>query len=86
MAQMQVLKAQVKKSKAEEFKKTAMDNYGYSKGTISKALNEAIAEWIKKRNTKKSVKASELTGIASELKDSSLKAQKKATKIFMGKN
>lgn len=32
----------------KEFRKLAMEKFGYGKGSLSKALEEAVKEWIKK--------------------------------------
>jgi hypothetical protein len=32
----------------KEFRKLAMQKFGYAKGALSKALTEAVKEWIKK--------------------------------------
>ncbi len=32
----------------KEFRKLAMKKFGYGKGSLSKALEEALKEWVKK--------------------------------------
>ncbi len=79
----QTLRMQVKEKKAQLFREKAMSKFGHSKGAISKALNEALDAWLSRfEGKKKFVSARELTGIISDLKDSSLQAQKKAVKWF----
>ena len=77
---MQILKTQLKDEKAELFRRKAMEKFGHSKGAISKALNEAIDKWIARGKGKRAFSISELKGIVSDLKESSLAAQKKAVK------
>ena len=83
MVNMETLRAQVEEKKAKLFRRRAMRAYGDSKGAISKALNKAIEDWLSRTEAKKGlIRASELTGMASDLKDSSLSAQKKAEKLM----
>ncbi|MBI4044530.1 MAG: hypothetical protein HY392_02380 [Candidatus Diapherotrites archaeon] len=81
---METLRVQVDEKKARLVRKKAMEAYGHSKGSISKAVNVALDKWIYSVEGKtKRISARELTGIASDLKDSSLAAQKKALR-YMG--
>lgn len=74
---------QVKEKKAQLFREKAMSRYGHSKGALSKALNEALDSWLGKFEGKKSIiSARKIRGIISDLKDTSLQAQKKAVKWF----
>lgn len=80
---METLKTQIRENKAKLFREIAMERYGHSKGSISKALNEAIDIWLEKLEGKKrTIKARELTGIASSSKDSSHQAHKKAVRLM----
>ena len=82
---MQVLKTQLKDEMAELFRKKAMESFGHSKGAISKALNEAISNWLKNKKARKgTVTLEELRGIIKDLKYSSMQAQKEAVNL-MGK-
>jgi hypothetical protein len=38
-------------STEDEFRKIAMKKFGYRKGSISQALEEAISQWIKSNRT-----------------------------------
>ena len=82
---METLRVQVEKKKSDLVRRKAMEIYGHSKGSISKAANAAFDKWLDsvegKRGTIK-IRAEEITGIASHLKGSSLAAQKKALKAF----
>ena len=81
MVVMETLKVQLPEKKARLVRQKAMKIYGYSKGSISKALDKAIDEWLDKVEAKKGgIKASSLTGIAAGLKDSSMQAERKAVK------
>ena len=83
MVCMETLKVQMQERKAKIVREKAMGIYGYSKGSISKALNSAVDGWLEKVEAKKgTIKAKEITGIVSDLKDSSLRAQKKAIKAM----
>lgn len=82
---METIRAQVEEKKARVFRKRAMEKYGHSKGAISMAVNKAIGEWLDRHEAKKSaIKASELIGIVSDLKDTSSQAKKKAAEWFGG--
>ncbi len=83
MVFMETLKVQLEKKKASYFRQKAMGFYGYSKGSISKAMNTAIDDWLSKVEAKNGLlSARDLMGVASDLKGSSLGAQKKAVKWF----
>lgn len=80
MAFMETLRAQVTKEKTQKVREEAMKRFGYSKGSISKAVNEALDEWIKKPSKKqvKKVDWSDLRGVLKEVKMSSVELQHKA--------
>lgn len=44
-----------------EFRKRAMERYGYRKGSISKAAEEAIAKWNKLQSITQSAEIGQLT-------------------------
>jgi len=44
---MAIIKGSVPKAVEEEFRKRAMERYGYTKGALSKALEEAIKLWLR---------------------------------------
>jgi hypothetical protein len=46
---MKTIRGQVPEELEKKFRKMAMEKFGYSKGAISKALEEAIKEWIKNK-------------------------------------
>ena len=72
----QTLRAQVKSEKAELVRKAAMDTFGYSKGSISKAVNVALDEWLQKR--KRPTKApnwKKIQGALSHVKMTSVELQ-----------
>ena len=80
---METLRVQLEEKKAKLVRKKAMEVYGHSKGSISKAIDSALNSWLNKVSVKKGkIKAEELTGIVSDLKDSSIKAQQKAVKLM----
>lgn len=82
---METLRVQVDKKKGELVRKKAMEIYGHSKGSISKAANAALDKWlftVEGKKGKLKIEPKELTGILSDLKGSSLSLQKKAVKAF----
>lgn len=80
---METLRVQLEKKKSEQVRKKAMEIYGHSKGSISKAVNTALDKWLFTLEGKKgTIRAEQLTGIASDLKYSSISAQKKAVKLL----
>jgi hypothetical protein len=46
---MKTVRGQIPEELEKRFRRLAMEKFGYSKGAISKALEEAIKEWIKKK-------------------------------------
>ena len=81
----ETLRVQVDEKKARMVRKKAMEIFGHSKGSISKAGNVALDKWLLSVEGKKgkiTIEPKELTGMLSDLKDSSLQAQKKALKWF----
>ena len=85
MVFMETLKVQVKEKKAHIFRERAMKAFGHSKGAISHAMNSAMDMWLDKWEGKKSfLDVRGLRGLASDLSEDSVKAQKKALKL-MGK-
>ncbi|MBU0636513.1 hypothetical protein KKE06_05805 [Candidatus Micrarchaeota archaeon] len=78
---METLKVQLPKEKAQKVRETAMKRFGYSKGSISKALGEALGDWVRKNDAKKEQKAPNLgilRGVLKDLKMSSVELQHKA--------
>lgn len=45
---MKTLRGQVPEKIEREFRKLAMEKFGYGKGSLSKALEEAVKEWVTK--------------------------------------
>lgn len=44
---MKIVRGVITEEIEKQFRKIAMEKFGYSKGALSKALEEAIKEWIK---------------------------------------
>jgi len=42
------IRGQVTEELEKGFRKLAMEKFGYTKGALSKALEEAVKEWIEK--------------------------------------
>ncbi|MCR4368717.1 MAG: hypothetical protein NUV67_02305 [archaeon] len=80
---METIKFQIEEKKAKRFRKRAMGSYGYSKGAVSKAANNAIDLWLDRTDGKKStLNAKDIRGIVSGLEGSSLEIEKKSMKMF----
>ena len=79
---MQTMRFQTKEKKAKLLREIAMEKFGHGKGSISKALNEAVDGWVDKYGAKSRLKASDLRGLFSGTADSSMAAQRKAVKWF----
>ena len=47
-----VLKAEIGKELEQKFRRTAMNRYGYAKGSLQKATKEAIGQWVKQQSDK----------------------------------
>ncbi|MEW6295626.1 MAG: hypothetical protein AB1467_05030 [Candidatus Diapherotrites archaeon] len=84
---METLKVQLDRKKAELFRMNAMKTYGYSKGAISRALNDAIDKWLErlqfKGTKKRKYKVDELVGLIKDIKMDSVEAQHEALKILL---
>mgnify|MGYP001619976923 CR=1 FL=1 len=46
-----VLKVEFEKTLEQKFRELAMRKYGFARGSIKKASEEAIKEWIKEQNS-----------------------------------
>ena len=49
----ETLKVQLSKEKAQQVREVAMKQFGYSKGSISKASNAALDDWVQKQERSK---------------------------------
>lgn len=76
MSKMETLRAQVKPEKAQLVKKIAMEQFGYEKGAISFAINEALDEWLRRKKTAtKRVDWNKLRGALSNVKMTAVELQ-----------
>ena len=66
---METLKVQLRKEKAQRVRETAMKRFGYSKGSISKALGEAVGDWMKKNQVLSGSKVPDWSDVRGALKD-----------------
>ena len=76
---MKTLRVQLPEKQAQKVREEAMRRYGYGKGSISKALSDALDAWLqhaKPGKAKRSFK--ELLGRASRVKGSSVAVQHRA--------
>jgi hypothetical protein len=65
------IKVEVDERLARQFKKKAMERYGYKKGAMKKALVEAMTDYSsKQRRTKTGTRWEDLKGILKSDKDS----------------
>lgn len=83
---MALIKANISEDLETNFRKAAMQTYGYKKGSISHAIENALFEWTSSRkafskeieNTENSIDAME--GILIDVKMTSVELQKEALK------
>lgn len=78
---METLKVQLREEKAQRVREIAMRRFGFSKGAISKGMQEALDEWVAKNNAKKTSFPPEwkrLRGALKDIKMSSVELQHKA--------
>ena len=69
-----------------EFRKKAMKRFGYKKGSINKALTEAIKEWISQQSNAVPLidqPTESLKNMLAELKETSLELQHSAKDLFI---
>lgn len=80
---METLRVQVESEKAKRVREQAMKIYGHSKGSISKAINKALDDWMEKTDAKKrKLTVDDIVGIASKIKGSSVKVQKEGVRLW----
>jgi len=81
-----VLKLKISKRVENRFREEAMKRYGYQKGALSEAAEEAIWIWIKKSNGKKTKKLKDpvksMEGLLKDIDIDSVKLQHEAKKIW----
>jgi hypothetical protein len=82
---MAVLKIQIRKDLEERFREAAMRRFGYKKGALSKAAEEAIEKWLNSIEEDKfegdPVEA--IRGILSEVEMNSVELQHLAKKLLI---
>jgi hypothetical protein len=82
---MAVLKIQIRKDLEERFRKAALRRFGYKKGALSKAAEEAIEKWLNSIEEDKfegnPVEA--IRGILSEVKMNFVELQHLAKKLLI---
>jgi len=80
------IKVKVSDDIERAFRKMAMKRYGYQKGALSEAAEEAIWIWIKKSNGKKTKKLKDpvksMEGLLKDIDIDSVKLQHEAKKIW----
>lgn len=83
---METLRFQTSGETARRIRKMAMETYGHSKGSISKAMNKAAEDWTRKFETKthKPILLHKLRGLFAKTGDSAMEAEEKAVRL-MGK-
>ena len=60
------------------FRRSAMQRFGFSKGSISKAAKEAIVEWTEETGTNQTENFDELKGMLKNTKKTSVELQHEA--------
>lgn len=83
------LRVQLREETAKEFRKTAMEMFGYSKGSLSHAAEKAFGEWIERIEIlkEKSHKSptEKIRGLIRDIKIDSVELQHMASKIIAKK-
>jgi hypothetical protein len=80
------LRVQIDEKLERQFREAAMKKYGYSKGALSKAAEEAILNWVSE--SKDIIEPFEgdpiraMEGLLKDVKIDSVKLQHEATKIW----
>lgn len=70
------------KEEEETFRKKAMERFGYEKGAIKKALQEAIHDWGHKTGKPVKNPVIQLRGMFKDIKESSIQLQKEGMEEF----
>ncbi|GEM_PF-6589425 len=82
---METLRVQLEAEKARKVREQAMKIYGHSKGSISKAMNRALDDWLAKTDAKKKkLTVDSIFGIASKVKIASVSKARKDAVYSMG--
>lgn len=82
----ETLRIQLVEKKAQDFREAAMKTFGYSKGSISKAAEMALDDWIKKIEfSKAKPRLEKLKGCISDIDIDSVEAQHSVRKIWLKK-
>ncbi len=79
---METLKVQMRKEKSQRVREIAAKRFGFAKGSVSKALDEALDDWVVKNDAKKSgsfpPEWKRLRGALKDIKMSSVELQHNA--------
>ena len=79
------IKVNLNEEKERKFRERAMRKFGYRKGALSKAINEAIDEWLLHEDriiTKLENPTSAIYGLLKELKTTSIELQHSGMLLF----
>ena len=84
-----MIRAKIDKRLERKFRELAMKRFGYGKGALSKAVEEAILKWVSLVGGKEVVFEGDpveaIDGLLSDVNIDSVKLQHKIKEIWMGK-
>jgi hypothetical protein len=82
------LRVQINPKLEQKFRETAMKKFGYGKGALSKAAEEAIINWVSKESDKPTFEGDPVKAIEGLLKDiniNSVELQHETQKVWAKK-
>ena len=79
------LKVQIDEEKERIFRQKAFQKFGYKKGSLSAALEEAIENWLRTQNNISKINnpTERISGMLEQVKERSVELQHLATKLFL---
>ncbi len=80
---METLKVQLQKEKAQRVREIAMRRFGFSKGAITKGMQEALDDWMKKNQEKANPVVPDWSDIRGALKDIKMTSVELQHKAFL---
>jgi len=83
------LRLQVKEELERKFREAAMKRFGYGKGALSRAAEEALQKWLASASVEEEVFKADpveaIDGLLADIKLDSMKLQHLAVKMWRGK-
>ncbi|MCK4845473.1 MAG: hypothetical protein KAS95_07355 [Candidatus Heimdallarchaeota archaeon] len=79
------LKVQIDEEKERIFRQKAFQKFGYKKGSLSAALEEAVDIWLRTQNNISKINnpTERISGMLEQVKERSVELQHLATKLFL---